>query len=141
VHTAFNFRHIDDEIVLRAYSSLKFGGSPDKISTYNNNLAHSSDRKSLLYDADFVYDKQVYHFQIKLKMLTKYDLLLGMEFKKADCIITGSQLPLPISTELKQSIMARIRNLGSMHLSSNSGWKGRWGEKLTILDKITINKQ
>ena len=135
----FNFRLINNELVLRAYASLSINNSQYRISTFNNKVTTVHDESTLIYESDFMFEDEAFHLQCILKLISQYDLLLGMEFKKARCTITSKKLPEPVSFTLKQKAWSRIKNVPFVHISSNSGWMGRWKEKSVILKKLYFN--
>lgn len=132
----FNFRLINNDLVLRAYASLSFNLSQYRISTFNNKVSLYSNQHVLLFDCDFMFEDEIFHLQCNLRLISQYDLLLGMEFKKARCTITNEKFPEPVTATLKQKAWSRIKNIPAIHVSSNSGWVGRWKEKSGILNKL-----
>jgi hypothetical protein len=135
----FNSRLLNNNLVLRAYSSLSFNLSQYRISTFNNKVTVDHNQGVLIFDSDFMFEDEIFHLQCILRLISQYDLLLGMEFKKARCTITNEKLPQPVSFVLKQKAWNRIKNVPSIHISSNSGWIGKWKEKFGILNKIYNN--
>lgn len=132
----FNFRLINDKLALRAYASLSFDNNPYRISTYNNTVDVNHDESVLIYDSDFVFEDEIFHLQCKLVLFSQIDLSLGMEFKKATCIITNEKLLKPIMFIIKQKAWSRIKNIPFIHVSSNSSWMGKRKEKFRILRQI-----
>ena len=135
----FNFRLINNELVLRAYASVSFDKSQYRISLFNNKVTVDNNQSALIYDGEFMFEDQIFHLQCALRLTSQYDLLLGMEFKKARCTIINEMLPKPISVTLKQKAWSRIKNIPAIHVSSSSGWFGRWKEKSGILRKLYHN--
>jgi len=135
----FNFRLLNNEPVLRAYASVSFNKSKYRISTFNNKITVDRDKNTLIFDSDFMFEDENLHLQCALSLVSQYDLLLGMEFKKARCTITNEKLPEPVSFVIKQKAWSRIKNVPAIHVSSNSGWLGRWKEKFDILQKLYNN--
>ena len=136
----FNFRSITNELVLRAFASVSFRNSEYRISTYNNLVSINRAERTLTFDCDFVSDDEILHLQCQLDLISPYDLLLGLEFKKARCTITSKNLTKPISTILKQSAWNRIKNVPFIHVSSSNGWLGKWKEKFRILGDVYKQK-
>jgi predicted acylesterase/phospholipase RssA len=132
----FIFRLVNDDLVLRAYASLSFDNSQYRISTYNNKVTVNQTESLLIYQCDFVFEDGIFHLQCQLDLISQYDLSLGMEFKKAVCIITGEKLLKPILFVLKQKAWSRIKNIPFIHVSSNSSWSGKWKERSRILKKV-----
>lgn len=132
----FNFRLIDDELVLRAYSSLAFDNSIYRISTYNNQVTLNHQERVLVYGSSFVCEDEVFHLQCELDLISQYDLLLGMEFKKAFCTISSDKIPKPVSFILKQRAWNRIKNIPFIHISSSSSWLKKQKEKFRVLKKV-----
>jgi hypothetical protein len=132
----FNFRFIKDELVLRAYASVSFGKSEFRISTYNNKVSINQAARILNFDCDSVFEDQILHLHCVLNLISPIDLLLGMEFKTARCIITGDKQIKPIAVVLKQKAWSRIRNVPFIHVSSSSGLFGKWKEKFRILGEV-----
>ncbi|MDP3915797.1 MAG: patatin-like phospholipase family protein [Bacteroidota bacterium] len=132
----FNFRIVHRELVLRAFVSVSFENSEYRISTYNNQVMISQTEQILTLECDFVFEDQIQHLQCELDLNSQYDLLLGMEFKKARCSITCKNLPKPISAILKQNAWIRIKNVPFVHVSSSSGLFGKWKEKFRILKEV-----
>ena len=135
----FDFRIINTELVLRAYSSLSINKSPYRISTFNNNVSVNHDNRQLTFECDFVSEDEIFHLECNLNLISQYDLLLGMEFKKAHCTISNKKLLKPISAILKQKAWSRLKNIPFIHVSSTSGWLGKWSEKFSILAKLYQN--
>lgn len=135
----FAIRLINNNLVLRGYASLSFNSSQYRISTFNNKVTVDHDKNVLLFDSDFMFKDEIFHLQCSLRLISRYDLLLGMEFKKARCTITSEKLPEPVSFTLRQKVWSRIKNVPAIHISSNSGWLGRWKEKTGILKKLYHN--
>jgi predicted acylesterase/phospholipase RssA len=132
----FNFRLIDNDLVLRAYGSLSFDNSIYRISTYNNKVTINHQENILIYESSFLFEDDVFYLQCKLDLISQYDLLIGMEFKKAHCTITNDKIPKPISFILKQGAWNRIKNIPFIHISSNSSWLSMQKEKSRILKKV-----
>jgi predicted acylesterase/phospholipase RssA len=132
----FNFRSVHRELVLRAFASASLENSEYRISTYNNEVMINQTELILTFECDFVFEDQIQHLQCKLDLNSQYDLLLGMEFKKARCTITGKNLPKPISAVLKQNAWIRIKNIPFIHVSSSSGLFGKWKEKFRIMKEV-----
>lgn len=132
----FNFRSVHRELVLRAFASVSFENSEYRISAYNNELMINQTEQSLTFECDFFFEDQIQHLQCNLDLNSQYDLLLGMEFKKARCTITRNNLPKPISAILKQNAWIRIKNVAFIHVSSSSGLMGKWKEKFRILSEV-----
>lgn len=132
----FNFRLINNELILRAFASVSFGNSEYRVSTYNNKVTINQTERTLMFDCDFVFEDEIFHLQCQLDLISQYDLLLGMEFKKALCLITSKYFPKPISAVLKQNAWSRIKNVPFIHVSSSSGWFGKWKEKFRILKEV-----
>jgi hypothetical protein len=132
----FNFRSIADELVLRAFASVSFGNSECRISTYNNQVMINQTEQTLTFECDFVFEDQIQHLRGQLDLISPYDLLVGMEFKKARCILTSKNLQKPISAVLKQNAWIRIKNVPFIHVSSSSGVVGKWREKFRILKEV-----
>jgi hypothetical protein len=59
-----------------------------------------------------------------------------MEFKTAWCTITNQKLLKPVSAILKQKTWSRLKNIPFIHVSSSSGWSGKWKEKFRILKEV-----
>jgi len=136
----FNLRSITNELVLRAFASVSFGNSENRISTYNNQVMINQTEQILTFECDFVFEDQIQHLHGQLDLISPYDLLLGMEFKRARCTITGKNLPKPISAVLKQNAWIRIKNVPFIHVSSSSGLVGKWKEKFWILGEVYKQK-
>lgn len=132
----FNFRSVHRELVLRAFASVSFENSEYRISTYNNQVMINQTEQILTLECDFVFEDQIQHLQCKLDLNSQYDLLLGMEFKKARCTIASKNLLKPISAILKQNAWIRIKNVPFIHVSSSSGLIGKWKEKFRILKEV-----
>ena len=132
----FNFRSITDELILRAFASVSFDNSEYRISTYNNQVMINHAEQILTFDCDFVFEDEIQHLHGQLDLNSPYDLLLGMEFKKARCTITGNKLAKPVSCILKQNAWNRIKNVPFIHVNSSSGWFGKWKEKFRILGEV-----
>jgi predicted acylesterase/phospholipase RssA len=132
----FNFRLIENKLFLRAYSSLSFDQSEYRISTYNNEVTINPGERILTFESDFVVEAKIFHLKCKLELISPYDLLLGMEFKKAYLKITGQELSKPVSCILKQKGITRLKNVPFIHVSSSSGWLGKWKEKFRILKEV-----
>lgn len=132
----FNFRSITKELVLRAFASVLFGNSECRISTYNNTVSINRAERTLAFECDFIFEDEIQHLHCQLDLISPYDLLLGMEFKKARCILTGEKLPKPVFTVLKQKAWTRIKNVPFIHVSSSNGLVGKWREKFRILKKV-----
>lgn len=132
----FNFRLINNDLVLRAYGSLAFDNSKYRISTYNNKVTINHEENILIYQSSFIFEDEIFHLQCKLDLISQYDLLIGMEFKKARCTISNDKISQPISFLLKQDTWIRIKNIPFIHVSSNSGWLSRRKEKFRILKKV-----
>ncbi|PXY46468.1 patatin-like phospholipase family protein [Flavobacterium hydrophilum] len=136
LNISFNFRLIANDLVLRAYGSLSFDNSIHRISTYNNKVTINHHENILIYESSFVFEDEVFHLQCYLDLISQYDVLLGMEFKKAHCAIQNDKFPKPVSFTLKQPAWIRIKNIPFIHINSNNGWLGRQKEKFRILKKI-----
>ncbi len=132
----FNFRSVNNELILRAFASVSFDKSLYRISTFNNIVTVNQAERILNFECDFVVEEVFFHLQCRLNLISQYDLLLGMEFKKANCTITNYKLPKPISAVLKQKAGSRIKNIPFIHVSSSSGWLGKWKEKFRILKEV-----
>ncbi|MDO9614828.1 MAG: hypothetical protein Q7J86_09930 [Bacteroidota bacterium] len=132
----FNFRIVHRELVLRAFASVSFENSEYRISTYNNQIMISQTEQILTFECDFVFEDQIRHLQCQLDLNSQYDLLLGLEFKKARCTITGNKMAKPVSFILKQNALSRFKNVPFIHVSSSSGWFGKWREKFRILNEV-----
>ena len=132
----FIFRLVNDDLVLRAYGSLSFDNSEYRISTYNNMVTINQAESILIYQSDFVFEDGIFHLKCQLDLISQYDLSLGMEFKKAVCIITSEKLLNPILFVLKQKAWSRIKNIPFIHVSSNSSWLGKWKERFRILREV-----
>ena len=132
----FNFRSITNELVLRAFASVSFGNSECRISTYNNQVMINQTEHTLTFECDFVFEDQIQHLHAQLDLISPYDLLLGLEFKKAQCTISGKNLQKPISAVLKQNSWIRIKNVPFIHVSSSNGLVGKWKEKFRILKEV-----
>jgi len=138
----FNFRSINNELVLRAFASVSFDKSEYRTSTYNNKVTVNQTERILIFDCDFISENEILHLHCQLDLTSQYDLLLGMEFKKAVCTITNKNLTKPISTILKQSAWSRIKNVPFIHVSSSSsGIFGKWKEKFRILGEVYGDKK
>jgi predicted acylesterase/phospholipase RssA len=135
----FNFRSVHHELVLCAFASVSFENSEYRISTYNNQVTINQAKRTLNLEFDFVFEDEIFHLQCQLDLISQYDLLLGMEFKTARCTITGKNLAKSISAILKQKAWSRIKNVPFIHVSSSSGWFGKWREKFRIL-KVVYEK-
>lgn len=140
LNTNFNFRLINNDLVLRAYASLQFNQSTYRISTFNNKVVVIPDENVMIYSGDFIFDNEIYHLLCTLNLISPYDLLLGMEFKNTRCTITSEKLLKPATFLLKQKAWSRLKNIPFIHVSSSSGWLGKWREKLSILHKLYHNK-
>jgi len=132
----FNFRLINNELVLRAYSSISFNRDQYRISTYNNKVIVNKGERLLIYESDFVFEEAIFHLQCNLDLISQYDLLLGLEFKKATCSITGGKILKPDKFILKQKARNRIKNIPFIHISSNNSRSGKWKEKFKILGMV-----
>lgn len=139
LNTSFSLRLINNDLVLRAYSSLSFDRSDYRISTYNNTVRVNHDKDVLIYDLDFIFRDDIYHLSCRFILNSQYDLLWGMEFKKAQCTITNVKMEIPVSFLAKQKSWSRIKNIPFMHVSSSSGWMGKWKEKFRILNRLYHN--
>lgn len=135
----FNFRSIENELVLRAFASVSFDKSADRISTFNNKVTINQPYKILIFKCDFVFKAEIFHLECQLDLISQYDLLLGMEFKKADCVLSGRTIEKPASFILKQNAWSRIKNIPFIHVSSSSGRAGKWKEKFRILNEVYGN--
>jgi len=135
----FNFRLIENDLVLRAYASISIDSGEFRISTYNNLVILDQIERVLTFENDFAYEDQIFHLKCELDLISPVDLLLGMEFKKAKCTITCNQLTKPISGVLKQKAWFRIKNVPFIHVGSSSGWFEKWKEKFRIL-KVVYGK-
>ncbi len=135
----FNFRSINNELILRAFASVSFGSSEHRISTCNNKLTINRAERTLKFECDFVFEDEIFHLNSQIDLISPYDLLLGLEFKKARCFITNSKLAKPILFLIIQKAWSRIRNVPFIHVSSSSGLLGKWKEKYKILNKIYHN--
>ena len=132
----FNFRRLNYELVLRAFASVSFDNSEYRTSTYNNKVTVNHTERILIFDCDFISDDEILHLHCQLDLTSQYDLLLGMEFKKARCTISNKNLAKPISSVLKQNAWNRIKNVPFIHVSSSSGIFGKWKEKFRILKEV-----
>jgi len=132
----FNFRLIENELVLRAYASISIDSGEYRISTFNNQVNLDQIKRILTFESDFVFEDQIFHLKCELDLISPVDFLLGMEFKKAKCTISGNQLAKPISGILKQKACFRIRNVPFIHVGSSSGVVGKWKEKFRILKEV-----
>lgn len=132
----FNFRLINNELVLRAFSSLSFNRDLYRISTYNNKVTVNKDERLLINECDFVINEEIFHLQCNLDLISQYDLLMGLEFKKATCTITGGEILQPNKFLLKQKARTRIKNIPFIHISGTSSRSGKWKEKYRILAMV-----
>jgi len=132
----FNLRLINNDLVLRAYASISFNDNRHYISTFNNKVTADHTRSKMIYESDFILEEEIYHLRCELDLLSQYDLLSGMEFKKVCCMITGDKLLKPVLFILKQKAWDRIKNLPFIHVNSNNGVWGKWKEKFRILNKV-----
>jgi hypothetical protein len=132
----FGFRLVHNDLVLRAYASISFGNSLYRISTFNNSVTVDHSERVLIYESDFFHEGEIFHLQCKLAMISQYDLLLGMEFKKATCMITNEKSEKPILFVLKQKAWSRIKNIPFIHISSNSSWSAKRKEKFRVLKEV-----
>ncbi|HAQ20763.1 MAG TPA: alpha/beta hydrolase [Prolixibacteraceae bacterium] len=132
----FNFRSVNNELVLRAFASVSIDNSEYRISTFDNKVTVNHAERTLTFECDFVFEDEIIHMQCQLSLISQYDLLLGMEFRKVDCTITSEKWPKPISFILKQKAWSRIKNVPFIHVSSSSGWFGKWKEKFRILEEV-----
>ena len=135
----FNFRKTNPELVLRAYSSVSFGNSPDRISTFNNSVSISNGL--LDYECDLLVNNEIIHLQAQMQLISPYDLLLGMEFKTARCTLSGEKIKKPIPFMVRQKAWSRIKNMPFIHVSSSSGIFGKWKEKFSILKEVYSQKR
>lgn len=133
---SFNFRLINDELVLRAYSSLSFNRDQYRISTYNNKVTVKKGERLLIYESDFIFKEEIFHLQCDLELISQYDLLMGLEFKKAICTITGGKIIKPGKFILKQKALNRIKNIPFIHISGNNSWSGKLKKKFKILGMV-----
>lgn len=130
----FNFRKTNEELILRAYSSVSLDNSPDRISTFNNSV--SINQNQLNYECDWIANQETVHLHGQMQLISPYDLLLGMEFKKAKCMLSVGKLTKPLSFDLKQKGWSRIKNVPFIHMSSSGGFWGKWKEKFSILNEV-----
>lgn len=135
----FNIRRVNNELILRAFASVSFNSSEYRISTYNNNAGINQAIKILTFECDFVFEDEIQHLQCQLDLISQYDLLLGMEFKKARFTITNNKPGKPVSGIMIQKTWNRIKNVPFIHVSSSNGLLGRWKEKFSILRKLYQN--
>ncbi|MDP2113137.1 MAG: patatin-like phospholipase family protein, partial [Bacteroidota bacterium] len=56
----FNFRSVNNELVLRAFASVSFDASSNRISTYNNKVTINQSGKILLFDCDFIFENEIF---------------------------------------------------------------------------------
>ncbi len=136
LNISFNFRMINNDLVLRAYGSLSFNNSENRISTYNNKVTAGCGAGTLIYSGDFLYDGNVFNLECKIDLISYYDLIIGLEFKRAFCRITGEKISGPVSFVLTQKGWDRIKNIPFIHVSSNNTWLGKWKEKIRILRAV-----
>ena len=135
ININFNFRLVNDNFILRAYASIAFDND-NRISTFNNITTIEPNKGFVIFDSDFIYCQKVHHLQCKMKASSQFDLILGMELKKAHCTITTNDLSAPITFLMKQRAADRIKNAFFMHINSNEGWYEKWKTKFRILSMI-----
>lgn len=130
----FNFRKTNDDLILRAYSSVSFDKSPEWISTFNNSVTLSQNQ--LICTCDLILNNETIHLQGQLQLISPFDLLLGMEFKQLKCSISVEKNKEAAKTILKQKAWFRIKNAPFIHVNSSSGIWGKWKEKFSILNEV-----
>lgn len=135
----FNFRNTNQKMILRAFSSVSFDNSPDRISTFNNSVTII--KRLLNYECDLIVNDEILHLQIQMQLISPYDLLLGMEFKTARCTLSGENRKQPVAFVLKQKAWSRIKNILFIHVSSSSGIFRKWKEKYRILNEVYSQKR
>lgn len=136
LNVQFNFRKVENKLVLRAFASVSFGTGGYRISTCNNQLTIDRSNQTLRFDGDFLFEDEVLHLACQLDLISQYDLLLGMEFKKARCSLSGQNNTETVSFILKQKAWSRLKNGPFIHVNSASGWIGKWKEKFRILNEV-----
>lgn len=137
INISFHFHLINNKLQPVAYSSVAFEENELRISTYNNSIKVEHNR--LFFDADFILENEQCHLNIETKLNSSIDLMLGLEFKKATCIISGKQFDSENKFVLIQTAWSRIKNILFIHISSHSGWYKRQKEKMKIL-RMAFNK-
>ncbi len=132
----FNFRKTNNELILRAYSSVSFDNSPSRISTFNNVVLKIQPKNQIIYQCDFISGSETFSLECTLQLISPIDLLLGMEFKTVQCVLSGRKIEKPFLFVLKQNAWNRIKNVPFIHVSSSNGWLGKWKEKFSILKEV-----
>lgn len=130
----FNFRQTNPELVLRAYSSVSFDNSPDRIPTFNNSV--SIGKNMLEYSCNLILNNETIHLHGRMNLISPFDLLLGLEFKQMHFSLLREQNSNPDSVILKQKAWCRIKNTLFIHVNSSGGFRRKWKEKFSILNEV-----
>lgn len=140
-HPAFTLHQWENKLSLEVASSIYIEALGREISTKNNTARVVRHRKttSILLTSAFQHANQDYALQAEIKLGTRFDWLMGLEFKRVKLHITKEENGKKVEVlegDLTQSIRHRFKHLLGVNVGNfyGPGWKVK--AKYSLISKL-----